>query len=120
MGQRATWPGRRALDVLPRNAPAWSRSRDAVQRQAQLERGAARNRRRIRALSVCVGAWSRLLRLLARRRTVAVSQCRDRFPDADRRSLRNEDRVERAVGLGFVDDRRLVGLDLDQRFAASE
>ena len=60
------------------------------------------------------------LRRPARTPAVAVRERRDRLTDRDCRSFGNEDRVERAVGLGLVDDRRLVRLDLDQALAARE
>ena len=111
----------------------------AVEGDAELDRGPPRDRRRDGTCGaepsaagaalgggVAAGGGARRLGLRRRtavprgRRAVAVREGRDRLSDRHGRALGSEDRVERPVPLGLVDDGRLVGLDLDQTLASLE
>src|SRR6185295_2011658 len=57
-----------------------------------------------------------LLPATLRRRAAALADARDDLADRERRALVGDD-LERAVGVGLVGHRRLVGLDLDELLA---
>ena len=84
----------------PRRAPRGARSRKSI----DVARSAASRRRR------------------AERRPAAPRRrrARDRLADAAPLRPRRRGSREHAVGLGLVDDRRLVGLDLDEPLAPGE